>query len=171
MKLHASFALAVVCLSSTSPASNAFAAAAQLLDHRERIALVAVDTQTDGNGGDGTFGDHLNLFNRVGTQLGTFDVVGMPTTQPNGGDATGVLTFVASLADGAVMGQGVLEFAEEGPPPPAIMAIVGGTGRYRRVSGYARVVPEGERRANRPASPPVEGEREPFTRARAPRCV
>jgi hypothetical protein len=143
MKLQdVSFALVVVCLLSSLPATSACAAAPPLLDHRERIALNAVDTRTDDNDGDGdgVFGDHLNLFNRVGTQVGTFDVVGLPTA-PDGA-VPGVLTFVASFADGAVMGQGILQFTEEGPPPPAIMAVVGGTGRYRRVGGYARVVPK-----------------------------
>jgi hypothetical protein len=143
MKLDSvSFALAFACLSTTLSTSSACAAATPLLDHRERIALVAVDTRTDGDSSDGTFGDHLNLFDRAGTQVGTFDVMGIPTTATDGGDVTGILTFVASFADGAVMGQGVLQFQEEGPPPPAIMAVVGGTARYRRVSGYVRVVPK-----------------------------
>jgi hypothetical protein len=137
-------ALALLCLLAASALAGAPArattsdAAAAALAARERLVVVGVPV--DGNCGCGPYdlGD-FDLLDRGGQPTGSMSVFGIPTSPPSVPDdqAFGIFTFVATLSDGSIVGQGRFPL-DNGP---ATVAIVGGTGRYRRTRGYARFAP------------------------------
>lgn len=134
--------LALLALLTASPLGVAVAHAAKpaesALAARERLVLVGVPV--DGNCGCGPYdlGD-FDLFDRGGQPSGSMSVFGIPTSPPSVPDdqAVGIFTFVVTLADGAIVGQGRFPL-DNGP---TTVAISGGTGRYRRMRGYARFSP------------------------------
>jgi hypothetical protein len=134
-------ALALLCLLAFGPLAGApslasIAEAAPLA--RERIVLVGVPV--DGNCGCGPYdlGD-FDLFDRASQPSGLLSVFGVPTSPPSVPDdqASGIFTFVATLGDGSIVGQGRFPL-DNGP---TTVAIAGGTGRYRRTRGFARFSP------------------------------
>lgn len=143
MTPRATRTLALLCLLAASPLAGAparatAADAAAALAARERLVVVGVPV--DGNCGCGPYdlGD-FDLFDRAGQPSGSMSVFGVPTSPPSVPDdqAFGIFTFVATSSDGSIVGQGRFPL-DNGP---ATVAIVGGTGRYRRTRGYARFAP------------------------------
>ncbi len=135
-------ALALLCLLASgslvgSPALVTVAAASPLAA-RERIVLVGVPV--DGTCGCGPYdlGD-FDLFDRASQPSGLLSVFGIPTSPPSVPDdqASGIFTFVVTLGDGSIVGQGRFPL-DNGP---TTVAIAGGTGRYRRTRGFARFAP------------------------------
>lgn len=122
----------------TAPAARAESPVAATIAMRERVVLIGVPV--DGNCGCGPYdlGD-FDLSEPGGQPRGTLNVFGIPTSPPSVPDdqASGIFTFVATLDDGTIVGQG--RFPLDNGPTTA--PIVGGTGRYRRTRGYARFVP------------------------------
>lgn len=122
--------VAAPALATTEPASP--------LGTRERMVLLAVPTEEDCGCGPYYLGE-FDLSDRGGQPRGLLNLFGIPTSPPDVPDdqAHGIVTFVASLPDGSIVGQGLFPL-DDGP---TIVAIVGGTGRYRRTRGYARLAP------------------------------
>lgn len=134
-------ALALLCVLGWVLASSPARASgdpASPLAKRERMVLVAVPTEEDCGCGP-YFGGDFDLFNRSGQPQGLLSMFGIPTSGPDVPDdqAVGIVTFVASLADGSIVAQGQFPL-DNGP---TVIAIVGGTGRYRRTRGFARIAP------------------------------
>src|SRR5262245_56710259 len=101
--------LALLCLlgwSLTAPMPAA-AATASPLAGRERIVLRA-DPIEDACGCGFYFFTEFDLSNPGGPPRGTLSLFAVPLSPPEVPDeqATGILTFVATLEDGAVVGQG-----------------------------------------------------------------
>lgn len=115
---------------------------ASVLAQRERMVLLGVPTEADCGCGPYDLGE-FDLSDRGGQPRGVLNLFGIPTSPPDVPDdqASGIVTFVASLADGSIVGQGRFPL-DDGP---TIVAIVGGTGRYRRTRGYARLAPRSDR--------------------------
>lgn len=132
--------LLAFCLPWSTLASDDPATA--LLTKPERIVLFATGSGEDDDDTFPVFRVHFDLVDKAQQPKGTLDVSGI-ATQPrpqNPGDPepAAIITFVASLSDGSVVGQGVMKADDQ----PFMVAIVGGTGRYRRARGQARVVPK-----------------------------
>lgn len=125
------------CLLAAAPA-RAIEQAASPLAKRERMVLLAVSTEGDCGCGPYGLGD-FDLLDRAGQPVGLMNLFGIPTSPPDVPDdqAVGIVTLVASLDDGSIVAQGRFPLNDG----PAIIAIVGGTGRYRRTRGYARIAP------------------------------
>jgi len=105
---------------------------------RERMVFIGVPTEEDCGCGPYYLGD-FDLETRAGQPRGVLNLFGIPTSPIDVPDdqAIGIVTFVASLDDGSIVAQGRFPL-DDGP---TIVAIVGGTGRYRRARGYARIAP------------------------------
>lgn len=136
---RATRALALLTLLAASPLDGSPAhAASSAVAARERLVMVGVPV--DGNCGCGPYdlGD-FDLSDRGGQPIGSMSVFGIPTSPPSVPDeqAVGIFTFVATLSDGSIVGQGRFPL-DNGP---TTVAISGGTGRYRRMRGYARFSP------------------------------
>jgi hypothetical protein len=114
---------------------------ATALAARERLVFIGVPTEEDCGCGPYYLGD-FDLETRAGDPRGVLNLFGIPTSPIDVPDdqAIGIVTFVAALDDGAIVAQGQFPL-DDGP---TIVAIVGGTGRYRRARGYARIVPRGQ---------------------------
>src|SRR5689334_1568179 len=112
------------CVLAASPAL-ATPGAASALATRERMVLLGVPTEEDCGCGPYLLGE-FDLFDRAGQPRGLLNLFGVPTSPPDvpDADASGIVTFVASLSDGSIVGQGRFPL-DNGP---AVVAIVGGTG-------------------------------------------
>jgi hypothetical protein len=143
MTRRSTFALALLCLVVSTPLapSRASAGTASTLAGRERMVLLAAPIE-DACGCGFYFFTEFDLTNPGGQPRGTLSLFSVPLSPPEvpDEDATGILTFVATLADGAIVGQGRFPLNDD----PTVVAIVGGTGRYRRMRGFARIVPRDE---------------------------
>ena len=139
MTRRSTHALALLCLLGWALAlpTRAVATTASTLAGRERIVMRAEPIE-DACGCGFYFFTEFDL-SKVGTPRGTLSLFAVPLSPPEVPDeqATGILTFVATLEDGAVVGQGRFPLNDD----PTVVAIVGGTGRYRRARGFARIVP------------------------------
>jgi len=125
------------CLLAVAPAL-ADVPAASVLAKRERLVFVA--EPLDGNCGCGPYDlGEFDLFDRAAQPSGVLNLFGIPTSPPEVPDdqASGIVTAVITLDDGTIVAQGQFPL-DNGP---TIVAIVGGTGRYRRARGYARLAP------------------------------
>jgi hypothetical protein len=129
--------LLAACLLAASPA-DATVEPASALAQRQRLVFVAVPL--DGNCGCSPYDlGEFDLFDRAAQPRGVLNVFGIPTSPPDvpDEDASGIVTMVVTLDDGTIVAQGQFPL-DDGA---AIVAIVGGTGRYRRARGYARFAP------------------------------
>jgi hypothetical protein len=113
-------------------------AASPALAARERLVFVAVPLEDNCGCSPFLLGE-LDLFDRASQPQGALNLFGFPTSPPDvpDEDASGIVTMVASLDGGSIVAQGVFPL-DDGP---AIIAIVGGTGRFKRTRGYVRAVP------------------------------
>lgn len=130
------------CLIAASPAI-AEVPAASVLAGRERMVFLA--EPLGGSCGCGPYDlGEFDLFDRASQPRGALNLFGIPTSPPQVPDdqASGIVTMVLTLADGTIVAQGQFPL-DNGP---AIVAIVGGTGRYRRTRGYARLAPRNQGR-------------------------
>jgi hypothetical protein len=143
MTRRSTHAVALLCLAGSLllvPA-RATAATASPLAARERIVLRAEPIE-DPCGCGFYFFTEFDLSNPGGPTRGTLSLFAVPLSPPEvpDEDATGILSFVAALEDGTIVGQGRFPL-DDGP---TVVAIVGGTGRYRRMRGYARIAPRAQ---------------------------
>jgi hypothetical protein len=143
MNRRSTRALALLCLlgSSLLAPIRATAGTASTLARRERMVLLAAPIE-DASGCGFYFFTEFDLTDPGGQPRGTLSLFSVPLSPPEvpDEDATGILTFVATLEDGSIVGQGRFPLNDD----PTLVAIVGGTGRYRRMRGYARIVPRDE---------------------------
>jgi hypothetical protein len=136
-------ALALLCVLGCSllVPTRAAAATASPLAGRERIVLRAEPIE-DACGCGFYFFTEFDLTTQLGQPQGTLSLFAVPLSPPEvpDEDATGILSFVAALPDGSIIGQGRFPLNDD----PTVVAIVGGTGRYRRMRGYARIAPRAQ---------------------------
>lgn len=128
------------CLLAATPALGEVPAGS-VLAKRERLVFLA--EPLDGNCGCGPYDlGEFELFDRASQPRGALNLFGIPTSPPEVPDdqASGIVSMVATLADGTIVAQGQFPL-DNGP---TIVAIVGGTGRYRRMRGYARIAPRSQ---------------------------
>lgn len=142
MKVLRSTLAALACSLTLASALGSALAAEPLLSRPERVILFATgDDDPDGD----TFPLVVWHFDLIDSKLaprGTLDVYGVATgpapLDPTDPDPPGIITMVVRLSDGDVVAQGLFGFNDEAFE----VAVVGGTGRYRKARGQVRVKPD-----------------------------
>ena len=145
-RILVSLVVCLIAVVASRPVADADPPPEPELGSAERFTLFAVN----GPSADGNFpilATHCDLVDKVQQPRGTDDVFGVATgpepQQPGDPEPPGIITLVAKIEGGTIVGEGLFGSGGE----PFTLAVVGGTGRYRRVRGQMQVVPKQEGRA------------------------
>jgi hypothetical protein len=128
---------AAVALATMSIASQAAA-------HPRRLAYLLRDTTTTGFDGGSTQGTiHGSLKTMAGDVVGTFDAFLVATVVPSGQGMpfTALFNATATFADGGIVANGTAQLNDSNQRS-FVLAVTGGTGRYRAATGVVRVKPD-----------------------------